>query len=210
MDSNGISGNRANHDKIVTIHNPANNSHSAQSQYPKQPNKLQHNEQSSKVKENIRKAEADRGGLANKLTGKKDQLRQIREEREKIAKDKAGIFDELETRNKEVRTKGDLVQKLRSGVSFSRREEIEEQVRRLELQLAKSNLKLPEERRIVTEIDRLKRSKRTLQDFDREKLELERLRKAQQVARDNRDQWFKRSKEAKTQVCNDINSSGLF
>ena len=74
--------------------------------------------------------------------------------------------------NKDVRSKNDLVQKLRSGVSFSRREEIEDEcdeVKRLETQLARSNLKLPDERRLVTEIDRLKRSKRTLQEFDKEK-----------------------------------------
>ena len=61
---------------------------------------------------------------------------------------------------------------VRSKVSFSRREEIEDEcdeVKRLETQLARSNLKLPDERRLVTEIDRLKRSKRTLQEFDKEK-----------------------------------------
>ena len=79
------------------------------------------------------------------------------------------MFDNVEKTNKDVRSKNDLVQKLRSGVSFSRREEIEDQVKRLETQLARINLKLPDERRLVTEIDRLKRSKRTLQEFDKEK-----------------------------------------
>ena len=100
---------------------------------------------------------------------KKEQLRRVREERERIIRDKARVFDNVEKTNKDVRSKNDLVQKLRSGVSFSRREEIEDQVKRLETQLARSNLKLPDERRLVTEIDRLKRSKRTLQEFDKEK-----------------------------------------
>ena len=189
MDSSnsGVSQHKRDHDKTPPNH-------------PKQPNKLQYNEQINKIRENIRRAETDRGSLGHQISGKKEVLRKIREEREKIAKDKAGIFDSVESKNKEVRSQGDLVQKLRSGVSFIRREEIEEQVRRLETQLARSNLKLPEERRIVTEIDRLKRSKKTLVEFDREKQELERMRREQHVARDKRDQWFKRSKEAKSQV----------
>ena len=126
-------------------------------------------------------------------------MRCVREEREAISRDKARVFDHLEWANKEVRAKNDLVQKLRVGVSFSRREEIEDQVKRLELQLARSNLKLPDERRLVTEIDRLKRSKRTLQEFDKERQELDLLRQEQQGAREQRDAWFKRSREAKAQ-----------
>ena len=128
---------------------------------------------------------------------KKELLAAVREERERIMKDKAGVFDQLDWANREVRQKGDLIQKLRSGVSFSRAEEIDDQVRRLELQLARSNLKLPEERRLVTEIDRLKRSKRTLQEFSKEKLLLEQLREKQQAARNGRETWFKLSREAK-------------
>ena len=148
---------------------------------------------------NIRKAETERGSLASRIGIKKEQLRCVREEREAISRDKARVFDHLEWANKEVRAKNDLVQKLRVGVSFSRREEIEDQVKRLELQLARSNLKLPDERRLVTEIDRLKRSKRTLQEFDKERQELDLLRQEQQGAREQRDAWFKRSREAKAQ-----------
>ena len=139
----------------------------------------------------------ERGSLAGRLRLKRDQLAEVREERERIMKDKKGVFDHLDLANKEVRQKGDLIQKLRSGVSFSRAEEIDDQVRRLELQLARSNLKLPEERRLVTEIDRLKRSKRTLQEFSREKMSLEQLRAKQQEAREGREKWFRQSREAK-------------
>lgn len=98
--------------------------------HPKQPNRLQYNEKINKIKENIRKAETERGSLANRISIKKEQLRTVREERERIAKDKARVFDNVEKTNKDVRGKNDLVQKLRSGVSFSRREEIEDQVSR--------------------------------------------------------------------------------
>ena len=153
------------HDKLVTVPQ----SSPAPALHPKQPNRLQYNEKIHKIKENIRKAEAERGSLASRISIKKEQLRRVREERERIIRDKARVFDNVEKTNKDVRGKNDLVQKLRSGVSFSRREEIEDQVKRLETQLARSNLKLPDERRLVTEIDRLKRSKRTLQEFDKEK-----------------------------------------
>ena len=42
---------------------------------PKQPNKFHFNEQVSKIKENIRKAEAERGSLGNRISIKKDKLR---------------------------------------------------------------------------------------------------------------------------------------
>ena len=57
--------------------------------------------------------------------------RNIREEREKIKQDKSRIFDHLEWANKEVKLRGDKVQKLRSGVSYHRKEEIEDQARKL-------------------------------------------------------------------------------
>ena len=183
------------HDKTLSF--PPLSPPTPSSVHPKQPNRLQYNEKINKIKENIRKAEAERGSLANRISIKKEQLRTVREERERIAKDKARVFDNVEKTNKDVRGKNDLVQKLRSGVSFSRREEIEEQVKRLETQLARSNLKLPDERKLVTEIDRLKRSKRTLQEFDKEKQELERLRREQSLAREERDGWFKRGREAR-------------
>ena len=42
--------------------------------------------------------------------------------------DKSKIFDHLEWANKEVKLRGDKVHKLRSGVSYHRKEEIEDQV----------------------------------------------------------------------------------
>ena len=164
---------------------------------PRQPNRVKHEQQLEELVEKISRLRVERGSLAGRLRLKRDQLAAVREEREKIIREKTGVFDQLEWANKEVRQKGDFLQKLRSGVSFSRAEEIDEQVRRLELQLARSSLKLPEERRLVTEIDRLKRSRRTLQEFNKEKLLLEQLRAEQQAARERRETWFRQSREAK-------------
>ena len=115
---------------------------------PRQPNRAKHEQQLDELSERISKLRVERGSLAGRLRLKRDQLAAVREERERIIREKTGVFDQLEWANKEVRQKGDLIQKLRSGVSFSRAEEIDEQVRRLELQLARSSLKLPEERRL--------------------------------------------------------------
>ena len=191
------------HDKIVTVPTspPAvssSSSNTSTSAHPKQPNKLHFNEKINKIKDHIRKAETERGSIANQITVKKDQIRKIREEREKIVRNKSDIFGRLDGANKDVRSKGETVQKLRSGVSYIRMDELDDQIRRLENQLVKSNLKLLDERKLVTEIDRLKRSKKTLQEFDRERSELDKLKKEQQVARERRDQWFKQSKEAKS------------
>ena len=84
-------------------------SHHPSSVHPKQPNRLAFNEKIAKIRENIRKAETDRGSLSNKVSIKIEQLKSIREVREKIKKDKSRIFDKLEVANKEVRAKVDKV-----------------------------------------------------------------------------------------------------
>eukprot|EP00092_Neocalanus_flemingeri_P023675 GFUD01025677.1.p1 GENE.GFUD01025677.1~~GFUD01025677.1.p1 ORF type:complete len:631 (+),score=206.98 GFUD01025677.1:45-1937(+) len=195
MDEGEISRSRAeSSEKVVTFPHPPSPS---PSHHPRPPNRVKHEQQMELLVGFIGKAEAERGGLVNRVRIKRDQLAEVREERERVYRDKARVFEQLEWVNKEVRQKGDLVQKLRSGLSYGRIDEIEEQVKRLELQLARNTFKLPEERRLVGEIDRLKRSKRILIDYNRERDELERLREVQKVARDEREEWFRSGREAR-------------
>ena len=128
-----------------------------------------------------------------------EKLNELRKEKEAINVDKGRVFDRLEYYNREVRLKGDHVQKLRGGLSYGRLNEIEEQIKRLEMQLSKHTFKLPEERKLVGEIDRLKRSRKLLLDFNREKEELSTLRDEQKIAREEREAWFKLSKDLKRQ-----------
>ena len=50
---------------------------------------------------------------------------------------------------------------------------------------------------MVAETDRLKRSRRTLKEWQGQREELESLRGEQKLARDAREQWFKASKAAR-------------
>jgi len=181
--------------KIMTIPHPP--SPLSPSRHPRPPNRVKHEQQMEQLGTFIGKAEAERGSLINKVREKRGELDSVRKERDAIACDKARVFDHLEYYNKEVRLKGDLVQKLRSGLSYGRLEEIEEQINRLEWQLARNTFKVPEERRLVGEIDRLRRNRKTLLDYNREREELARLRDDQKVAREEREDWFKCSREAK-------------
>jgi len=195
MDEGEISRSRAgSKDKLVTVpQSPL----PSPSHHPKPPNRVKHEQQIEQLVSYIGKAEAERGGLVNRVRIKRNQLAVVREEREVINSDKARVFDQLEYYNKEVRVKGDLVQKLRSGLSYGRVDEIEEQIKRLEWQLARNTFKVPEERRLVGEIDRLRRNRKTLLDYNSEREELARLRDEQKVARDEREEWFKSGREAR-------------
>ena len=93
--------------------------------------------------------------------------------------------------------KSEAVQKLRSGLSSVSAEAIEQQVQRLEEQIRVGHFKLAEERRIVGEVNRLKRSRRGLAVYQKEREELEVMRGEQRVARSAREWWFGRSKEAR-------------
>jgi len=195
MDEREISRSRGeSKEKVVTIPHPLTPS---PSHHPKPPNRVKHEQQMELLGGHIGKAEAERGGLINRVRIKRGQLEVVREERETINGDKARVFEQLEYYNREVRLKGDLVQKLRSGLSYGRIDEIEEQIKRLEWQLSRNTFKVPEERRVVTEIDRLRRNRKILLDFNREKEELARLRDEQKVAREEREDWFATAREAR-------------
>jgi len=181
--------------KIMTIPHPP--SPLSPSRHPRPPNRVKHEQQMEQLGIFIGKAEAERGSLINKVRVKRSELDAIRKERDGIAYDKARVFEHLESYNKEVRLKGDLVQKLRSGLSYGRLEEIEEQIKRLEWQLARNTFKVPEEKRLVGEIDRLRRNRKMLLDYTREREELAKLRDEQRVAREEREEWFKCSRETK-------------
>lgn len=193
MDEGGISHARTgNSEKVVTFPYPPLPS---PSHHPRPPNRVKHEQQMEQLGGYIGKAEAERGSLINRVRIKRGQLGEVRESREHLNSDKPRVFDQLETLNKDVRMKGDLVQKLRSGLSYGRVDEIVEQIKKLELQLARNTFKLPEEKRLVGEIDRLKRSKRILIDYNNEKEELWRLREVQKVVREEREEWFKSGRE---------------
>lgn len=166
---------------------------------PRPPNRARHEQELELLAGRVREAEVERGGLLESVRHQRGLLSRVRGEREQLNKTRAGVFQQLELANSEVRARGDAVQKLRAGLPHQRLAEVEEQAGRLEMQLVRRTLTTQEERRITTEIDRLKRSKRALQQLEKEKAELSKARAAQQSAREGREQWSRTGRELRQQ-----------
>lgn len=76
---------------------------------------------------------------------------------------------------------------MRSKLQYQSEQQIEDMVRKLELQLQQHSFRLAEERRLVAEIDRLRRSKKAVRQYNEAKDELTKLRESQQSLRMERD-----------------------
>ena len=125
----------------------------------------------------------------------RDQLNAVREARETFNAKKNVVFEKLDFINKEAQKKGEQVQKLRGGIVYSKEAEVDHQIRKLEYQIQKNNFKLAEEKRIVSEIDRLRRSKKALKEYIAVKQESDDLRDRQRALRDERESIFRESRD---------------
>merc|ERR1712130_1026350 len=115
---------------------------------------------------------------------KKRVDRNCERERDILAGERTNIFAQLDKINKEVSKKAESVQKLRAGLPSANADLIDGQIRRLEEQINKGHFKLAEERRLVAETDRLRRSRRTLKEWQVQREELEGMRGEQKIARE--------------------------
>ena len=161
----------------------------------KQPNKKKHEDHLDQLHAAISSREEEKRILLDELRQDRDQVHSIKLNRDEINKRKNTVFEKLDFINKEVQKKGDTVQKLRGGIVYQSESEINEQIRKLEYQIQKNNFKLADEKRIVSEIDRLKRSKKILKDYNLVKNELDSLRNQQRSVREERETLFKESRD---------------
>jgi uncharacterized coiled-coil DUF342 family protein len=76
---------------------------------------------------------------------------------------------------------------MRSKLQYQSEDQIEDMARKLELQLQQHSFRLAEERRLVAEIDKLRRSKKAVRQYNEAKDELNTLRESQQSLRTERD-----------------------
>lgn len=93
------------------------------------------------------------------------ELQELRAQREKVIEERKQCDVELKGLNVQVQKKNDACTKLQAAVRYKSEARIDEAVRRLEHQMQAQQLKLSEEKRIVAEIDTLKRSKRSLNEY---------------------------------------------
>jgi uncharacterized coiled-coil DUF342 family protein len=147
----------------------------------------------------IQQKEEKRRAMLEEVRLARDQLAEFRNQRDQLTAQKTSVYEELDTINKEVQKQGENVRRLRGGIVYPSEPEVDAQIRKLEYQIERNNFKLPDERRIVAEIDRLRRSKKILREHDALKVELDRLRERQRDRRQEREELFRLTKEVKRQ-----------
>jgi len=81
----------------------------------------------------------------------------------------------------------DAASQMRSKLQYQSEQQIDDLVRKLEQQLQQHSFRLSEERRLVAEIDKLRRSKKAVRQYNEAKEELNTLRESQQSLRLERD-----------------------
>jgi len=156
----------------------------------KPPNKKKYELHVDQLQSAISCAELEKKAVFDLLHADRGELSQLKQEKDDLSRKKYALFEELDSVNKEVGKKGDKVQKLRGSLVYPTEREVEQQIRKLEYQICKNNFKLAEEKRIVSEIDRLNRSKKVLKEYVQLKQETDQLRDQQRSLRDGRERLF--------------------
>ena len=161
----------------------------------KAPNKKKHEEHLEEINALIQAKEREKRNVVEQLRTDREQLATVRNSKDALNQERASVFEELEVINKKALKEGDKVQKLRGGIVYQTEQEIDQQIRKLEYQIQKNNFKLADEKRIVLEIDRLNRSKKSLKVYTGVKLELDKLRDQQKHLREQREALFRDTRE---------------
>ncbi|CAG5117872.1 unnamed protein product, partial [Candidula unifasciata] len=155
------------------------------------PNKKKYEEDLDKLVSQIREKEGElekckTGGSLN-ITG---ELKNLKAERSAtITKRKQTDF-ELEKLKKILPEKMCQLGQLESSLIYKNEEKINLAIQRLEYNLNVQHFKLAEEKKIVSEIDRLKRSKKTLVQYLALRQEINGIRDLQRHMREERDTYF--------------------
>ncbi|XP_059482607.1 golgin subfamily A member 6-like protein 2 isoform X1 [Neocloeon triangulifer] len=115
------------------------------------------------------------------------RLQQIKERRDVSIKRRKDIITQLEELKKQIDTKRDAASQMRSKLQYQSEEQVEVLAKKLEQQLQQHSFRLSEERRLVAEIDKLRRVKKAVRQYNEAKEELNKLRESQQTLRVERD-----------------------
>ncbi|WAR17935.1 hypothetical protein MAR_032529 [Mya arenaria] len=127
------------------------------------PNKKKYDEEKEELLKEIANKDAEMKSLAAISPEQHaSQLRDLRDEREASVNKRKKIDTDLRLLNQEITKKMGQLSRTESNLHYKNEQRIDDTIRKLELQLNKQNFRLSEERRVVGEIDKLKRSKKHL------------------------------------------------
>ncbi|KAK6167580.1 hypothetical protein SNE40_021572 [Patella caerulea] len=155
----------------------------------KPPNRKKYEEELEGYQNKIKDLETQLA--AAKSGGNAKELREIRVEKDATFERNKKINSDLKTLNQEISAKTSKVSQMQSGLVYKNEEKHNDAIRKLEWNLAHHSYRLTEERKIVAEIDRLKRSKISLIAYNNAKSQVDELRGKQRRMREERDHYSK-------------------
>jgi len=161
------------------------------------PNRGKHNQNLSQLQSAITKREEEKKNQIEILRKARENLRHFRDDRDTTNQRKVTVFQQLDHLNEEAKKRNDTLMKLRGGIPHSKQEDIDAQIHKLDYQIMNNNFGLPERKRIASEIDRLRRSKKNLKEYNCLKEQLDSLRGKQNALREERDALFQKLREIK-------------
>ncbi|CAG5135353.1 unnamed protein product [Candidula unifasciata] len=155
------------------------------------PNKKKYEEDMEKILSQIKEKEAEMERLKSLGSlSMTSELQRIKAERSAAIAKRKKIDQELEKLKKIIPDKMRHLVQLESSVIYKSEDKINTAVQRLEWNLKVQPFKLMEEKKIVSEIDRLKRSKKTLVQYMALKQDISGIRDMQRRMREERDMYF--------------------
>ncbi|VDI45257.1 Hypothetical predicted protein [Mytilus galloprovincialis] len=178
----------------------------------KPPNKKKHEDEVEGIQNIIKEKET----LLRSLTAENFQnfLKATRAEKLAVIEKLKKIDTDLKAFSQQITKKKGIQDQLQSRLHYRSEVKIDEAIR-LEWQLKIQNFKLTEEKKIVAEIDSLKRSKKDLSQFLAAKKEVDEIRERQRRMREERDRYQKnvnqlRNKEDETKKSLEEKKSKLY
>ncbi|BFZ21226.1 hypothetical protein BsWGS_24265 [Bradybaena similaris] len=156
------------------------------------PNKKKYEEEMEKLLSQIKAKETEAERL--KSLGRfsvTNELQRTKAEKSAAISQRKRIDQELEKLKKIIPEKMRQLVRLESLLIYKNEEKINTAVQRLEWNLKVQPFKLMEEKKIVSEIDRLKRSKKTLVQYMALKQDISAIRDMQRGMREERDTYFR-------------------
>ncbi|XP_071144500.1 uncharacterized protein [Mytilus edulis] len=179
----------------------------------KPPNKKKHEDEVEGIQNIIKEKET----LLRSLTAENFQnfLKATRAEKLAVIEKLKKIDTDLKAFSQQITKKKGIQDQLQSRLHYRSDVKIDDAIRRLEWQLKIQNFKLTEEKKIVAEIDSLKRSKKDLSQFLAAKKEVDEIRERQRRMREERDRYQKnvnqlRNKEDETKKSLEEKKSKLY
>ncbi|XP_046326442.2 DNA ligase 1-like isoform X2 [Haliotis rufescens] len=120
-----------------------------------------------------------------------DSLKSIRAEKEATFERRKKVDSDLKGLNQAITQKMNALSKLQSSLHYTTEEKHNDAIRKLEWNMKVQNFKLSQEKKIVAEIDSLKRSKKMLSSYLSMKKEIDESRDRQRRMREERDHYFR-------------------